>query len=94
MKYEMRDENLAGIILLISGEPGEKHPNLAVAISEEPVPSLRQIWEQGKQVEMLMRVATEADTIKLWEHMLTMPGELGDRVRARRENGFAEDDAG
>lgn len=97
MRIEVRDARLepvethegyyeTGIVLLINGEPGDKHPHLSICIGEDSLPNLRVLWEQGKVADLLIAFKDEGwqeRTIKAWELMLTMQNALGTLCRAK-----------
>jgi hypothetical protein len=82
-----------GICVIIRGEKGDKHPNLLIILAEESFPGYRQIWEQGRQVELLAKMnevlwnGQGMNPNQVWQHMLSIKGELGDFAR-RREAGL------
>ena len=69
------------IVLMVTGEPGERHPNMAILIGEDTLP-LRKVWEQGKAVEFLSHLRNY-DYNTIWEVMLTMTTPLGRFARAQ-----------
>jgi hypothetical protein len=83
---ELDQEN--GIVLFISGEEGDKYPELRIIMTEEDMPGLRQIWEQGCTAEFRKQMGTSeqmANHEELWAYLLTKEGELGDFARAGHE---------
>jgi hypothetical protein len=102
MKIDMMDTNQLpqgeelhgrGICMYAIGEPGDKHPNLRVVVEEESMPVMRQVWELGKQAELIKTVLDSMqkgemwDFNLLWEHMLTLPGKEGEHARQMEAQG-------